>query len=528
MRDILLGVLTIGLARLALAADPLYEASRQLERRYYTEAAAKALAVARAADQSLERRASAFELAASAYRALECPQKAIEIYKEELAALGQDNPRAAGAWARIAQLQYNCRDYYAALETLRQATAKLDLKKAPDEVRAPILQQLAACHEKFGDIKGALSAYESLARLSRRADVAASALSKAVRVAVALARYDRALAWLDLIAEKLNDGSAASEAARAFDELAQGLRRAGRLDEARRLERRMVEIFAGPQPDRAGAALERLLRELDDPAALDLVNSLQGQAIRAIASARVFAVVGPAALREGRTDELARNYFRAAIARPLDEANAYACLKAIVRLRVAEGRTDEALAAAKACYGTYGFSPYVSSSQFAKVVSLVADALRAKSGHLVAGNNFRRYQLYGPAGPDRRVGTQDDLKNPFQGVALEADPERDKLFERAIAAQPDTPDGHRTRGWLYLLWCKPKEALKEFKREFALCSLESDALSRAAQDVALGLKALNGTPVGMEAFVQFQRYGPAGPDGRKGTRDDLEDPLAGL
>ena len=528
MTKFLCGIAMVWVSGLALAADPLSEASRQYERRYYAEAAAKALSVARAADQSAERRASAFELAARAYEAAECPLKAIAIYKEELAALGNDARRAANPWARIAQLQYNSRDYHAALATLRQAVAILDIEKLSDESRAAILNQLAACHETFGDLDAAVSTYQTLAKLSKRADIAANALAKAVRIAAGVGRYEQALEWLDLVAERLDDPSTASEAARAFDELAQKLWRAGLADQARKLDRRIVDLFARRAPTTASAALERLLKSLDDAAALDLVNSLQGEAVRAIARANVFAILGPAALRERRTDELARNYFRAAIASPLDETNAYQCLTAIVRLRVAEGRTDEALAAAKACYGVFGFGSYVSSSQFAKVVSLVADALRAKAGHLVAANDFRRYQLYGRAGPDRRRGTADDLENPFDGVALKPDPERDKLFEQAIAAQPDTPDGHRVRGWLYLLWCKPKEALREFRREFALCSLESSALSRAAQDVALGLKALNGTPVGMETFVQFQRYGPAGPDGRKGTKDDLEDPLAGL
>ena len=53
-------------------------------------------------------------------------------------------------------------------------------------------------------------------------------------------------------------------------------------------------------------------------------------------------------------------------------------------------------------------------------------------------------------------------------------------------------------------------------------------MAKTAQDIAIGLKALNGTPVGMDAFVAFQRYGPNGPDGKPGTADDLKDPLAGL
>jgi hypothetical protein len=113
-------------------------------------------------------------------------------------------------------------------------------------------------------------------------------------------------------------------------------------------------------------------------------------------------------------------------------------------------------------------------------------------------------------------------------VAFKPDPELDKLFEAAIAAQPLSVAGHRARGWLCLAWCKPRKALGELKRAFAICSLEAAEINRVAQDVALGLKALHGTPVGMEAFADFQRHGPNGPDGRKGTPDDLKDPLEGI
>jgi hypothetical protein len=111
-------------------------------------------------------------------------------------------------------------------------------------------------------------------------------------------------------------------------------------------------------------------------------------------------------------------------------------------------------------------------------------------------------------------------------VAFRPEPELDKLFEAARQAQPVSYDGHRARAWIRLVWAKPAPALRELKRAFALCSLEPTALARAAQDVALGLKALRATPVGMEEFANFQRYGPDGPDAKPKTEDDLKDPLA--
>ena len=101
-------------------------------------------------------------------------------------------------------------------------------------------------------------------------------------------------------------------------------------------------------------------------------------------------------------------------------------------------------------------------------------------------------------------------------------------YQEALAARPASVAGHRARGYVYLVWCKPKEALSEFKKAFALCSLQPTELEQAAQDIVVGLRALNGTPVGSDAFHHFQRYGPNGPDGKPKTPDDLKDPLAGL
>jgi hypothetical protein len=198
-----------------------------------------------------------------------------------------------------------------------------------------------------------------------------------------------------------------------------------------------------------------------------------------------------------------------------------------MQLRLSEGRADDALAAAKAAYSVMGYT-YPSTSRFASAVELVARALRARDGHLAGGNQFRRYQTYGPDGPDRKPGTPDDIPNPLAKVAFKPEPEFDKLFQAAIDAIPPTAEGHRLRGWTYLLWCKPDKALGELKRAFALCPLDSNAVQRAANEIAMGLRAYHSTPIGINAFATYQRYGPNGPDGKPGTNDDLKDPLAGF
>ena len=42
------------------------------------------------------------------------------------------------------------------------------------------------------------------------------------------------------------------------------------------------------------------------------------------------------------------------------------------------------------------------------------------------------------------------------------------------------------------------------------------------------LRLLDGHGRRAEAFVLYQQYGPAGPDGQRGTPDDVADPLQEL
>ncbi len=510
------------------AGDPLAEASAAAYKRQYLEAVSKALSVAGSAEEKAERRGKAFALAAQCYLDLGCPRLAIATYRQTLAALGPTNPEALAAWGRIAEVLAGRGDYHEAITHLEKATAELDLAKLPPEVRVKLLSDLAACREQVGQVNGALAAYESLFAAAQKGDAIGPAVAKAARLYAELHRFDKAIGCLDRLYGKLESDTVVTEAAKAYQDLAQKLPSVGRTAEADALDRKIITLFSRKEPSAARGALLRLLGGEDDAATLKLAATLQEGELRLLAQDDALAILLPAALRLGRAGELAALLTRAMLAEPLDETTCLACSAAIVELRLREGRSDDALAAACGAYAANGFASYVTPTSFARAVDLVTDALRARDGHLVSGNNFRLLQAYGPAGPDRKLGTPDDVANPLVTLAPKPDPARDKLFEATIAARPRTVPGHRARGWFYLLWGKPKNALAEFKRAFALCSLETTELTRAAQDIALGLKALRATPIGMEAFADFQRYGPNGPDGKPKTADDLKDPLEGL
>ena len=529
---ILMGLLTAATAVAREAAPsvpaPLGEASAAAEKRQYPLAISKAMAVAAAADEKPELRGKAFELAAQCYLEIGCPQLAIATYNQALVALGSQSPHAVAAWWRIAQVHIGRLDYQAAIAQLEKATTELDLAKVPKDAAIHILDDLAACRELTGQTKAALTTYETLFSLVKEGDLLAAPLARAARLYAEFQRFDKAIACLDRLYGKLEREAVITQAAKAYQELAQKLPAVGRTEDADAVDRKIISVFARREPSAARAALLRRFGGEDDAAVLKVVGSLREEELRLLASDEVLDAVLPAALRLGRADEIVRHLTRAMLGEPFEDALVYACSRAIATLRLREGRLDDALAAAYACYAASGFGSYGAQAAFGRAVDLVADTLRARDGHLVSGNAFRLYQVHGPAGPDRKLGTPDDLANPLANLAPKPDPERDRIFEAALAARPSNAAGHRARGWLCLVWGKPRNALGEFKKAFALCSLESTALARAAQDVALGLKALNATPVGMEAFAEFQRLGANGPDGKPNTADDLKDPLAGL
>ena len=99
------------------------------------------------------------------------------------------------------------------------------------------------------------------------------------------------------------------------------------------------------------------------------------------------------------------------------------------------------------------------------------------------------------------------------------------MLQEVLDKQPDDHRGHRMRGYVYLFMDKPREAVAEFKLAYQLCPVEEKAVQRAVDDAAVALRAYHGTVLAAQEFLEFQQYGPNGPDGKKGTDDDIVDPL---
>ncbi len=510
--------------------DLLYKASQADNEGQYLRAAELAIGVARDPEESTQRRYQGFCQAAASYGRLGAPRLAVATYHQALVALGRYDEHAADAWSRIADFYVSREEYGKACAHIEAALGELEIEKLPWPHRFRLLRHRANCLGRRGLLLPAAQLNEALAAQAADARERADALGAAAQLYAELHDFDKAEAALQrLDRAEIDDNAALAAATQAYDKVIQRFLGAGRRKEALALCSRALSRYGARERYSAQSLLRRLIDATadDEAAVMDVVAALEGQAAVAVASDEALDTLIPIAARTERGDDLVRACTHAMLARLLDESTARVCLTAIMDIRTRQGRHDDALAAARAAYGITGFES-TSSAHFARAVGLVARALRARDGHLVSGNAFRAYQTYGPRGRDRKAGTADDLPNPFAGLKPAADPERDKLFQATLDRQPPTAAGWRARGWVYLLWSKPREALGAFKRAFALCPLDNTAMTRAAQDLALGLKARHGTPVCMNDFAQFQRYGPAGPDGRKGTRDDLEDPLAGL
>jgi TolA-binding protein len=215
----------------------------------------------------------------------------------------------------------------------------------------------------------------------------------------------------------------------------------------------------------------------------------------------------------------------------------------LVDALIGEGRVDEAIGMAKAYYRlTFLMRTYSSSSSSYKyrtttsqgAIFTVVRALKAKEGSLLSANKFIAYVEQGPEGPDGRLGTPDDIQDPTAAYRLPADAERDGIF--TAAAKRFVTDPHRL-GYLYICWDKPDEALLAFRRHYLTASESASAysssssrrassgLQSAASLLARAMRAVGRPEADVDAFFEFQNYGPDGKDGKPKTKDDLKDPI---
>jgi tetratricopeptide (TPR) repeat protein len=140
-------------------------------------------------------------------------------------------------------------------------------------------------------------------------------------------------------------------------------------------------------------------------------------------------------------------------------------------------------------------------------------------------DRYIAYQLHGPAGPDGKLGTDDDLTNPLSEIHYPADPERRQALAKTFAELgPDAAAAHH-RGMLCLYAGQPEAALYYFMDAVRRCD-QGKFQEYAVLMVVNGLRSVRGHSIGSGDALDYVLYGPNGPDGKSGTSDDLENPFA--
>lgn len=200
----------------------------------------------------------------------------------------------------------------------------------------------------------------------------------------------------------------------------------------------------------------------------------------------------------------------------------YEAQQKIHQLHLAAGDFDAAVKAARIC-----LDAAYDSTRLRGAVQMLAAALKGLDGHVGRANAFINYQKYGPAGADAKAGTADDLTDPLAKLGYPSCPQREKAFAEARKAAGDDAAAVLFCARTYTYTGRPKQALRLYVDAFRRC--DRNELDRFGREmIVVGVRAVRGHAVGLAKFFEFVNYGPAGPDGKAKTADDLPDPFASL
>jgi tetratricopeptide (TPR) repeat protein len=203
---------------------------------------------------------------------------------------------------------------------------------------------------------------------------------------------------------------------------------------------------------------------------------------------------------------------------PLEMDTCQAAQAVVVESYKAEGKLKEALGAARVLYDGAGSEKTVSAG-----AHVVAQMLRAVDGNLGRANDFLGFQRFGPAGPDGKPGTEDDIKANVLATIEYQGPTDPAKFAAAVAAQPNTVEGYRAKAFLLIYSAKPKEATQQFLAAFRLAP--DTAIPGIVQEMVLvGVKAMQASYANLDQVFEFISYGPKGKNGQQ----NLPNPFAGM
>lgn len=221
-----------------------------------------------------------------------------------------------------------------------------------------------------------------------------------------------------------------------------------------------------------------------------------------------------AAAKASKWDDAIQCYERVICEHPDDPGRWFDAQLNITQMLIKKGDWDGAVKSAHLCVDG---APNLGA--FDNAVAFTADVLSAQDKNVDRANQFLTFELSGAAG---------GKPNPLDAAGYPSLLDREKAFAAIRQQAGDDSNACKLRAFTYLFTGKPKDALAQFADAFRRNENPYDLSNAGVDLVCTGLRAAQGNRVGLDKAMQFVIYGPAGPDGKIGTPDDLTDPFAPL
>ncbi len=423
--------------------------------------------------------------------------QAAKLFAQFLSMKGRDPVRTAKAMAALARIESETGKRE---EALARCRGLLERFPGHDQVRAEALARMGRIHVGLKQVDEAAAAYERLsAEYPWETEARGSLLFAIIQAHRTAENHDAATAACQQYLDGLTTHS--YERAQVYVALATLHAQQKNNDGVVATYRRMLTDHALQPTDRLRA--RRYLfshhRRVGDHAAIVRAahKLIAADPVAAVTRGGVLDPLVVALIEQGRLDgaiAMARAYFRLS--------------RLTLNPRATKSRSGRSS----------------SSSSGDEPAFTVVRALKAKEGGLRTANAFIQFLATGPNGPDGRLGTADDVPDPLAKWPLPAAAERDRLFSEAAKQLTAEP---LKLACLHVCWDKPAEALRAFRLHYLRASSRT-GLRAAATILAQAMRALGRPEAEVDAFFDFQNYGPNGKDGKPGTADDLKDPILEL
>ena len=203
---------------------------------------------------------------------------------------------------------------------------------------------------------------------------------------------------------------------------------------------------------------------------------------------------------------------------PLDDATAFRTAAERMQPEIIEllnrlGRCDEALAECRVLV------LLSSPRSYQAAVNLTAASLKRADGNLSRAMAFMNFQKKGLVPKERNIL----LVAPqlSDGVRAEA--------RKSLPVGKSEVWGESLAVSARLIWLDdPVAAVREAMRAFGLAPFDNKSLQICADAMMQPVLTVTRNPDSAKGIVDYLMYGPNGPDGKKGTQDDLSSPFGDL